>query len=176
MILTQTSLIRKPLQQALIHLGVLWSVAAHSFSFGRQFDFSVEETCFIFSPATNHRLTDAVFARDLRVVLDSLCFGNYFKFESEIVRCATSFWHDDGLNLNEYCHRIVKSWFLNKRCFTYNRSRIGFYSHNRITLNSSLLWFAAFINCITVHKHSVFLERKAFSKYSSRFSLHFNCP
>ena len=41
--------------------------------------------------------------------LDSLCFGNYFKFESEIVRCATSFWHDDGLNLNEYCHRIVKS-------------------------------------------------------------------
>lgn len=116
-LLTLTSLVCKPLQQPLIMFRILRRKATHRLAFCWQFKFSIEEVCLIFSPATNHRLADSVFSGDFRVVFDGFGFCDNFKFEREVVRRTTSFWHDDGLTLMNDCeHGIVWERFLNSDC------------------------------------------------------------
>ena len=104
--LTLTSLLCKPLQHPLIKFGILWRKAAHRLAFCWQLQFSIEEVCLVFSPATDHGLADPVFPGDLGVVFDGFCFCDNFQFEGEIVRRTTSFGHDHRLTLNDCLRKV----------------------------------------------------------------------
>ena len=50
-----------------------------------QINVAAKKVRLIFPPATDHGLTDAIFSGDFRVIFNSFCFGDYFKFKREVV-------------------------------------------------------------------------------------------
>ena len=67
--LTLASLLCKPFQYSLIELRIL----------------GVKKVRLIFPPAVEHGLTGAIFSGNFRVIFNSFCFGDYFKFKREVV-------------------------------------------------------------------------------------------
>ena len=98
---TLASLLCKPFQYSLIELQILRREASHRIPFRWQFNLAVKKVRLIFPPATDHGPTDAIFSGDFRVIFNSFCFGNYFKFKGEVVWRATSLGHDDNLTWNK---------------------------------------------------------------------------
>ena len=85
--LTLASLLCKPFQYSLIELRILRREASHRLPFRWQFNLAVKKVRLIFPPATDHGLTDAIFSGDSRVIFNSFCFGDYFKFMRGCMTC-----------------------------------------------------------------------------------------
>ena len=91
------SLLCQPFQYSLIELRILRREACHRLPFRWQFNVAVKKGWLdLYS-------SDGPWTHwcHFRVIFNSLCFGDYFKFKREVVWRATCLKHDDNLTWNK---------------------------------------------------------------------------
>ena len=117
--LTLTSLLCKPLQHPLIKFRILCRKATHRLAFCWQLQFSINEVCLVFSPATDHGLADSVFPGDLGIISTASASATIFSLKARLYNIwrALGMITDWLLTLaNDWLWMIVWERFLNSDC------------------------------------------------------------